>query len=407
MFCLNHCSGTPRLTRRSLKLSPSAAALCFLGSLLFAIAPGSSAQTQAPGGISLPTSLRIQNPGWWPTKGDRSRDEYAGPAECAKCHADKALPYRNTAMAHAASRAADSEHLRRHDHLTFELGPYKYELVTTEQKSVLKVSDPKSSFTADLLWAMGLGRMGQTYLYQHNGNFYESHLSFYGVPQALDITPGHPPELPASTENAAGRLLSQDDTQRCFGCHTSFSKTKNEFDPASASPGVTCESCHGPGAKHVTAMTSGSEQPTADAIFNPAALNPSDAVDFCGACHRTWQDVVGSGLMSIGLFNVRFAPYRLENSRCWKQQDARLTCAACHDPHKQLVHETSFYDSRCLACHVEKGAKLTADHPGHACPVSNKDCVTCHMPKLEPPGLHSAFTDHWIRIVRPGKPYPN
>jgi formate-dependent nitrite reductase cytochrome c552 subunit len=35
------------------------------------------------------------------------------------------------------------------------------------------------------------------------------------------------------------------------------------------------------------------------------------------------------------------------------------------------------------------------------------DCVTCHMPKLELPGAHFAFTDHYIRIVQPNIPYPD
>ena len=34
-------------------------------------------------------------------------------------------------------------------------------------------------------------------------------------------------------------------------------------------------------------------------------------------------------------------------------------------------------------------------------------CVTCHMPKYEPPGFHAKFTDHWIRVVGPGVSYPN
>ena len=29
------------------------------------------------------------------------------------------------------------------------------------------------------------------------------------------------------------------------------------------------------------------------------------------------------------------------------------------------------------------------------------------MPKVNLPGGHMAFTDHQIRIVRPGEPYPN
>jgi hypothetical protein len=28
------------------------------------------------------------------------------------------------------------------------------------------------------------------------------------------------------------------------------------------------------------------------------------------------------------------------------------------------------------------------------------------MPKIELPGMHAEFTDHWIRIAKPGEPIP-
>jgi hypothetical protein len=143
-------------------------------------------------------------------------------------------------------------------------------------------------------------------------------------------------------------------------------------------------------------------------IFDPGSLDRVDQVDFCGACHRTWQDVVSGHLIGLGVFNVRFAPYRLENSQCWAKGDARIACVPCHDPHKPLVHEAAAYDAKCLACHQATGRqKRTANLIGKACRVAERNCVSCHMPKVEPPGLHSAFTDHWIRVVKPGAPYPD
>jgi len=155
-------------------------------------------------------------------------------------------------------------------------------------------------------------------------------------------------------------------------------------------------------------MKSGMQEEGPSLIMNPKHLDPVASVDFCGACHRTWEDVVANGFSGIGVYNVRFAPYRLENSKCWSQGDARLTCISCHDPHQPLERDPAAYDSRCLQCHVNQpGAKKTATHPGAACRVSTKNCTTCHMPKIETPIQHSVFTDHWIRIVQPGKPYPN
>jgi len=76
---------------------------------------------------------------------------------------------------------------------------------------------------------------------------------------------------------------------------------------------------------------------------------------------------------------------------------------ACHDPHREVEHSAAFYDAKCLACH---GARAAAQRTAKPCPAANKDCVMCHMPKLELPGSHNLFSDHWIRVVKPGEAYP-
>ena len=351
--------------------------------------------------------MRIRGSSWWPTKGQPSRAEYTGPDACSECHELKCETAQSTAMLHAAARPSDSESLREHDHLPFQTGPYTYQLHTTKEKSTLTVSNAATSVSVDLLWALGSGHMGQTFLYQQNAVFFESHVSFYNAPQALDITPGQSRTIPATLEAAAGRAIPPNEARLCFGCHTTASTTKNQFDPTAAYPGVTCEACHGPGAQLIAAARAKTEKRGSGLTFNPAQLVRVDSVDFCGACHRTWQDVISGHLIEAGVFNVRFAPYRLENSRCWAEGDARITCMACHDPHKPLSHDAASYDAPCLACHAASPAeKKPANLSGAACPVSTKNCVTCHMPKVEPPNLHSTFTDHWIRIAKPGRSYP-
>jgi Cytochrome c554 and c-prime len=381
-----------------------ALALILCGTASFATA---LFQTGDLSGIPLTTELHVENAGWWPTKGDAPRKLYAGSAACAECHSAIAAAYASAQMAHAATFAARSHALQAHRSLSFQLGSFAERLVTAQGSSVLTISDANSSISRTLGWAFGEGFMGQTYIYEHGGSFYEAHLSFFTAPQALDITPGQPRSASASLQEATGRQMSADDARHCFGCHTTASTVSNAFDPHDSTPGVTCEACHGPGASHVVLMSLGTQGEGPTEIFNPRRLDPVDSVDFCGACHRTWQDVVMSGFVKTGVFNVRFAPYRLENSRCWGKGDARLTCTACHDPHKPLVTDANAYDSACLRCHVLRGAKGIAGHPGAACPVAAVNCVTCHMPKYEPPGLHYKFTDHWIRVVHPGKPYPS
>jgi Cytochrome c554 and c-prime len=351
--------------------------------------------------------MRVRGPGWWPTKGQPARSEFTGPDACTECHELKADTAQSTPMLRAAVRASDSKSLREHASLPFQTGPYAYQLLTTPEKSTLTVSNAASSLSVDLLWALGSGHMGQTFIYQQNAKFYESHVSFYSATQSLDITPGQSHSVPATLEDAAGRAIPPNEARLCFGCHTTASTTKNQFDLNSAFLGVTCEACHGPGAQHIAAARAKTEKRGDGAIFNPAQLARVDSVDFCGACHRTWQDVVSGPMIDAGVLNVRFAPYRLENSKCWAGGDARITCMACHDPHKPLSHDVASYDVNCLACHASTTTeKKSENHPGAACPVSTKNCVTCHMPKVEPPNLHSTFTDHWIRIAKPGSAYP-
>jgi hypothetical protein len=60
-----------------------------------------------------------------------------------------------------------------------------------------------------------------------------------------------------------------------------------------------------------------------------------------------------------------------------------------------------------LRCHsTPPPAQQSTSRAVATCRVATRDCVTCHMPKYELPGLHSSFTDHRIRVVRAQAPYP-
>jgi hypothetical protein len=121
-------------------------------------------------------------------------------------------------------------------------------------------------------------------------------------------------------------------------------------------------------------------------------LTAEEISNFCGQCHRTWDEIASHGPQGIG--NVRFQPYRLTNSKCYDTEDKRISCIACHDPHQEVVQDIRSYDSKCLGCHAGKQAKAKG------CPVEKQNCVSCHMPKLELPGAHFKFTDHEIRVVK-------
>lgn len=367
---------------------------------------GSQVSTQShPATLAdqLATEDHVRKPGWWPTKGSFPSSAFVGNGQCARCHSEIVSVQKSSAMAQTVTRAPDSEHLAKHP-LSYKLGPYIYQAARNGQTASYSVTNGSGSFSAPLTWAFGI-RMGQSFLFERNGGIFMAPLTYYPEAGVWDFTVDQPHSVPDSLDKAIGRHLTDSEVRGCFDCHNTASTTSDRFDPEHSVPGVTCEACHGPGADHVAAVKAGLAEQGTTMILNPRHLNPVDSVDFCGSCHRTWWDVTLTG--SSGIKSLRFPPYRIENSRCWGKGDARLTCVACHDPHRPLDREAVSYDEHCLSCHVNSvGAKSTADHPGGACPVARKDCVSCHMQKYAVEDIPVKFTDHQIRVIRPNDPIP-
>lgn len=359
------------------------------------------------------TDDRRNGPGWWPTKETTSRSDYVGPETCVSCHVEKSSTLVSTPMAVAGRQAIHSPILRAHAKMSVHLGPYDYAITRDEQGSVATTGDGTQTISDRLGWAFGEGEVGESYLFERKGKFYEARISYYTKIDGLDFSPGRQVEPSDALLDASGILMSETEARRCFGCHTTASTVDNRFQPYRLIPGVTCEACHGPGQKHVTAMKAHDFAAGMRAIFNPAKLAPTDSVDFCGACHRSWWDTTLSD--TFGIANLRFQPYRLENSKCWQKSRGQLTCLVCHDPHQPLAKAASDYDSACLSCHATSkqtagkraaAAASSAQHLAAACPVGTRECSNCHMPKYPVPGMHFDFTEHDIRIVRAGAPYP-
>jgi len=341
---------------------------------------------------------------WQRTSGAPSGLRYVGRNACAGCHTDLAESEAQTPMGRASTHAVESDILSKHQSLSYTDGPYVIHIERKDGQEIYSASDGQQhTVSVPILWAFGLGDAGQTYVYERDGIYYESRISYYKDIDGLDITIGHNIKLPATLSEALGRPLSDTDVFKCFPCHTSEDVLNRKLHFDLMKPGVTCENCHGPGSQHVEAIQNRNWKNLH--IFNPAHLDPGDLNDFCGTCHRTTYDVLAARVYDIR--NVRFQPYRLEHSRCYDPTDKRISCIACHDPHVNLVTDLNSYDTKCLACHMRNGEKPTATRGARACPRAAKSCVSCHMPKLSLPGAHYKFTDHFIRVYNPGESYPD
>jgi hypothetical protein len=383
--------------------------------------PGSSTVARAKDtlGDEMTTSERLARYPWWPTKFASAASKYAGSAACAECHAGISQSQAQSEMAQTLMPATQSK-IAEYNGKRVTVDGFVYQFLKTPEGMAFTLPESKDPTPHPLTWAFGSGAISQVYFTPETLTANESHFSYFDGTHGFDVTPAQPtligaPAGPAtqsadSTHKEVGRIVPMPETRRCFACHAANVPAAGPIKDVIA--GVTCEACHGPGGDHVAAMRAG--LPGGSLVMNPAHLGPVDEVDYCGSCHATSIDVQLSG--GMGLPTVRFPAYRLENSACWSN-DARIQCTACHDPHQPLSHDTAFYDQRCLACHQlalhqpalhqkDVSAKPDSAHPGRACPIASKDCASCHMPKYEFPDVHHKFTDHQIRVVKPGEHVP-
>jgi hypothetical protein len=315
--------------------------------------------------------------------------------DCASCHRNETHDFPAAGMTRALVRANASTVLRDHAKLTAKIGGYSYAI----SDATLTVGDGGETLRVPLEWAFGEGSVGQTYLFRIDGRWYESRVSYFATLPGLDLTLGFQ-NIPAhSLTEAAGRPIPIAEATRCFDCHATNVAKSRPLDTATIVEGVQCERCHGPTEAHLKAVAGG---PPAR-LPKLSTLSTEDLSDLCGQCHRTWSQIAANG--PRGIQDIRFQPYRLALSKCYDANDARIRCTACHNPHRPLETTATAYDTRCLGCHstAAQGTKAAQ----HICRVDTKNCVTCHMPRLELPGSHRRFADHKIRIGRAGEEYPD
>ncbi len=346
---------------------------------------------------------------WRPTKIPAGVD-FVGSQVCAECHKDKVAVQGNSSMGLALELVPEASILSSRKRLDFRDGKFSYEIVRKGDQSIYTVTDGRETISEPILYSFGQGKAGQTYLLKYAGDYYESRVSYYAEIKDLDITLGYQDTRPQSALEAFGRKLPRDEVMQCFNCHATGAVSGPQLHLEKLAPGVRCEACHGPGAEHAAAGKEG--LPNKDKIFNPARLGGDGlSQDFCGSCHRSAEEIVMAP-KRIGMNGVRFQPYRIFGSKCYSD-DRRISCTACHNPHESASHDEAYYDAKCLACHQPRrgsgAAKPSQSVEGGAapgCKVGAKNCASCHMPKVDLPGSHFKFTDHRIRIAKPGEPYP-
>lgn len=273
----------------------------------------------------------------------------------------------------------------------------------------------KFSGQRELLYFIGSGRKGRSYLFSDDGFLFETPINWYSQEGRWNMAPAYteanesPMNLPAVVD--------------CLNCHTSGMRapvrgTENKYvGQPFQHAGITCERCHGAGEGH---LEKGGDAP----IVNPAKLPPDRRDSICMECHFEGTVAVHQAGKPIYQFQPgdQLADYihyfllsgndplkpeaisqfeALSLSECKRKSGDRMWCGSCHDPHAEptAAQKVAYYRGKCLSCHGDEfAAKHHADKP---------DCVACHMPPLPSKDVaHTEGTDHRIRQNPKAPPLP-
>ncbi|HTH47542.1 MAG TPA: cytochrome c3 family protein [Candidatus Limnocylindria bacterium] len=247
----------------------------------------------------------------------------------------------------------------------------------------------------------------------------------------------------------------------CSRCHATaieprMDSARRTTDSRAAELGISCEACHGGGARHVAARQAaprGAAKPDAAIlrreIVQPEKIDPVRSAQICGFCHSMkWIDqkdpwrqngftyrpgddletttpviqptqpdaipgfqaylATRPGLLddffwSDGMGRVSGREYNsLAASPCFK--GGKFSCLSCHSLHESdpddLLAANRTDNQACTQCHprFREAAALQA-HTHHRDGSSGSDCYNCHMPHTTY-GVLTAIRSHQISNPR-------
>ena len=356
--------------------------------------------------------------------------KYIGSQACASCHPNQHKSYLATSHSKTMEKVDPNKEVTTGSfHHALSGNDYEVFLRDNQlfhQEIIRGVNNEKLATTENpILYTIGSGSHGKSYVYRNGTFFGQSPLSWYVESEKWSMSPGY--DLPYHP-GFSRKLISE-----CFFCHVGSidRKNGNPNDFTILEETVGCERCHGPGelhsAKHrkrqnstttVEGIGNKVEAESDNTIVNPARLGRDLSEAICQQCHLQaagkalragkdeWDYRPGTPLTDIRVdYQYRLGDDKmkivghveqLHMSECYKQTET-LTCITCHDPHDTPTPDLAIehYRSICLNCHDNTAC-------GEPLPkrltLAKNDCSQCHMPKQDTEIPHTAFRHHRIGI---------
>ncbi|WP_257458311.1 HEAT repeat domain-containing protein [Archangium lipolyticum] len=364
---------------------------------------------------------------------------YVGSEKCAECHDDEHAAWSKDWHARALSEATPRYVVGDFSQTHFKGESSEAWMSRRDEHSFMSTRGPTGgTFEYPVHWVVGGKRMQDPVTVMPDGRWQVLPIYFHVTGKGEWVDYSETKQGALTTDHPFFWSNWQRNAQHsCLDCHVTglnatYDRQAHQWSTGFADPGVACESCHGPGARHA-------ETQLKKDIVQPAKLPPREELAVCGQCHgphRTlfplldarhrfhpgdsYEDHYQPMVVTLG--NQRSGDYfddgrpktssfeyqALSQSRCHLQGGA--TCLTCHTaPHgehaanevkqpKHLAQGVTVGSASCQGCH----AKVFAEgekHTHHAS-AEARDCLACHMPPTIS-GVLDHFADHALDVPVP------
>jgi len=209
----------------------------------------------------------------------------------------------------------------------------------------------------------------------------------------------------------------------CASCHSTnlqkgYDLKSDNYHTTFSEINVSCESCHGPGSRHVEYIQGSSYSSGNKTNGSLLALGKNagqnEVLNTCVLCHSRKTDISGTLILSAELLD-NYIPQTptAEFFFADGQMDAEvynytsfleskmfrrgIKCTDCHNPHSGKLLASG--NNLCAKCHAPEKFDVPS-HTFHQQGTTASECKSCHMYSKEYMG-NDLRHDHSFRVPRP------
>ncbi|MEE9385644.1 MAG: multiheme c-type cytochrome [Nannocystaceae bacterium] len=354
----------------------------------------------------------------------RDRADYTGAEVCGGCHVSIYREWAASPHGRAMMRPGGGSVIGDFSGATIAVPGGSVTPLVEDGAYVMVLRGPRGQERQEVDLVLASGRQHQVYLAKTATGYAVLPLIWLTPTQSWIESSAY---VPGSVDPQSDRFWKDAEllAHGCFDCHLSQVRVSYENQRPETTwvdLSVNCESCHGPGRRHVDARRAG-ERDTS--YVDLRAIGKTADVNLCGKCHGAHLPLQVAGqrpnIPDTYFMTLADPMFRTDGTQrgvsyqyaghmvgpCYLR--AEMGCSACHTPHGAAPRDLAgrsakgeHSDRQCTVCHPKYlGEAALSSHSHHGAEVR---CIDCHMSFSwiqDDPKIVHRTSDHSISTPRP------